>query len=143
MEILGVSYTDRKEAARALFFAMQDIKDKGTVIVGSYRGFGLSARFGGFSHELSLKGAVSYKVELGTDSLGNMTRIDHALDKLPERLEDYETTLANLLQQQEAAKVEIGKPFQHEEELRLKSARLAELDSELNIGETSQPETAA
>ena len=143
MEILGVSYTDRKEAARALFFAMQDIKDKGTVIVGSYRGFGLSARFGGFSHELSLKGAVSYKVELGTDSLGNMTRIDHALDKLPERLEDYETTLANLLQQQEAAKVEIGKPFQHEEELRLKSARLAELDSELNIGGTSQPEAAA
>lgn len=72
-----------------------------------------------------------------------MTRIDHALDKLPERLEDYETTLANLLQQQEAAKVEIGKPFQHEEELRLKSARLAELDSELNIGGTSQPEAAA
>lgn len=143
MEILGVSYTDRKEAAGALFFAMQDIKDKGTVIVGSYRGFGLSARFGGFSHELSLKGAVSYKVELGTDSLGNMTRIDHALEKLPERLEDYETTLANLFQQQEAAKAEIGKPFQYEDDLRSKSARLAELDAELNIGGASQPETAA
>lgn len=61
------------------------------------------------------------------------------MDKIPERLEDYETTLANLLQQQEAAKAEIGKPFQYEEELRIKSARLAELDVELNIGGASQP----
>ena len=142
MEILGVSYTDRKEAARALFFAMQDIKDKGTVIVGSYRGFGLSARFGGFSHELSLKGAVAYQVEMGEDPRGNLTRLDNALDKIAERLMDHETTLENLLRQREAAKAEVGKPFQFEEELRTKSARLAELDAELNIG-TPQSQTAA
>ena len=143
MEILGKAYTDKAEAGTALLDAMQDITGKEPVVIGSYRSFGLSVKFTGFTHELKLKGAVAYQVELGTDVRGNLTRIDHALDKLPERLEDYETTLANLLQQQEAAKVEIGKPFQHEEELRLKSARLAELDAELNIGETSQPETAA
>ena len=99
--------------------------------------------FTGFTHELKLKGAVAYQVELGTDVKGNLTRIDNALEKLPERLEDYETTLANLLQQQEAAKAEIGKPFQYEDDLRSKSARLAELDAELNIGGASQPETAA
>ena len=143
MEILGNAYADKAEAGTALLDAMQDVTGKEPVIVGSYRGFDLSVKFTGFIHELKLKGAVAYQVELGTDVKGNMTRIDHALDKLPERLEDYETTLANLLQQQEAAKVEIGKPFQHEEELRLKSARLAELDSELNIGGTSQPEAAA
>ena len=143
MEILGKAYTDKAEAGTALLDAMQDVTGKEPVIVGSYRGFGLSVKFTGFIHELKLKGAVAYQVELGTDVKGNLTRIDNALEKLPERLEDYETTLANLLQQQEAAKAEIGKPFQYEDDLRSKSARLAELDAELNIGGTSQPETAA
>ena len=143
MEILGKAYTDKAEAGTALLDAMQDITGKEPVVIGSYRGFGLSVKFTGFTHELKLKGAVAYQVELGTDVKGNLTRIDNALEKLPERLEDYETTLANLLQQQEAAKAEIGKPFQYEDDLRSKSARLAELDAELNIGGTSQPETAA
>ncbi len=143
MEILGKAYTDKAEAGTALLDAMQDVTGKEPEVIGSYRGFGLSVKFTGFTHELKLKGAVAYQVELGTDAKGNLTRIDHALDRLPERLEDYETTLANLFQQREAAKAEIGKPFQYEEQLRSKSARLAELDSELNIGGASQPETAA
>ncbi len=143
MEILGKAYTDKAEAGTALLDAMQDITGKEPVVIGSYRSFGLSVKFTGFIHELKLKGAVTYQVELGTDVKGNLTRIDNALEKLPERLEDYETTLANLFQQQEAAKAEIGKPFQYEDDLRSKSARLAELDAELNISETSQPETAA
>lgn len=143
MEILGKAYTDKAEAGAALLDAMQDVTGKEPAVIGSYRGFGLSVKFTGFTHELKLKGAVAYQVELGTDAKGNLTRIDHALDRLPERLEDYETTLANLFQQREAAKAEIGKPFQYEDDLRSKSARLAELDAELNIGGTSQPETAA
>lgn len=143
MEILGAAYTDKTDAGTALLDALQDVAAEEPVNIGHYRGFGLSARFTGFVHKLSLKGAVSYNVELGTDARGNLTRLDNALNKLPERLADYETTLANLLQQQEAAKSEINKPFQYEEELHVKSARLAELDSELNIGGVSQPQTAA
>lgn len=89
----------------------------------------------------TLKGAVSYQVEPGADARGNLTRIDNALDKMPENLETCKIKLSNLLQQQEAAKAEIGKPFPQEEELQRKSARLAELDAELNIG-GKQPETA-
>ena len=143
MKILGMTYTDKAEAGTALLDAIQDITDEEPAVIGSYRGFGLSVKFTGFIHELKLKGAVAYQVELGTDARGNLTRIDNALDRLPERLEDYETTLANLLQQQEAAKAEIGKPFQYEDDLRSKSARLAELDAELNIGGTPQPQPAA
>ena len=143
MEILGMAYTDKAEAGTALMDAMQDVTGKEPVVIGSYRGFGLSVKFTRFTHELKLKGAVAYQVELGTDVKGNLTRIDNALEKLPERLEDYETTLANLFQQQEAAKAEIGKPFQYEDDLRSKSARLAELDAELNIGGASQPQNAA
>ena len=143
MEIQGMTYTEKAEAGTALLDAIQDVTDEEPVIIGSYRGFGLSVKFTGFTHKLSLKGAIAYNVELGTDARGNLIRIDNALDKIPERLEDYETTLANLLQQQEAAKSEINKPFQYEEELRVKSARLAELDAELNIGGVSQSGSAA
>ena len=143
MEIQGMTYTEKAEAATALLDAVQDVTDTEPVIIGSYRGFILSIRSTGFTHRLSLKGAVAYQVELGTDARGNLIRLDNALDKLPERLEDHKTTLDNLLQQQEAAKAEIGKPFQYEGELRVKSARLAELDAELNIGGVPQPQTAA
>ena len=143
MEILGMTYTDKAEAGTALLDAIQDVTDEDPAVIGSYRGFGLSVKFTGFTHELRLKGAVAYQVELGTDAKGNLTRIDNALDRLPERLEDYETIFANLFQQQEAAKAEIGKPFQYEDDLRSKSARLAELDAELNIGGASQPQPAA
>lgn len=143
IEILGAAYADKAEAGTALLDAIQDVTDEEPVIIGSYRGFGLSVKFTGFTHKLSLKGAIAYNVELGTDARGNLVRIDNALDKIPERLADYETTLANLLQQQEAAKSEINKPFQYEEELRVKSARLAELDAELNIGGVSQSGSAA
>ena len=143
MEIQGMTYTEKAEAGTALLDAIQDVTDEEPVIIGSYRGFGLSVKFTGFTHKLSLKGAIAYNVELGTDARGNLVRIDNALDKIPERLEDYETTLANLLQQQEAAKSEINKPFQYEEELRVKSARLAELDAELNIGGVSGSGSAA
>ena len=78
-----------------------------------------------------------------SQTCGLNAQLFFVLDKIPERLEDYETTLANLLQQQEAAKSEINKPFQYEEELRVKSARLTELDAELNIGGVSGSESAA
>ena len=136
-----MSYTDKASAGTALLDACREITGMEPVIIGNYRGFALSVKFSGFTHKLTLKGAVSYQVELGADARGNFTRIANALDKMPESLETCKIKLSNLLQQQEAAKAEIGKPFPQEEELQRKSARLAELDAELNIG-GKQPETA-
>lgn len=141
MELQGMTYTDKAEAGTALLDACCEITDTEPVNIGSYRGFTLSVKFSGFAHKLVIKGVVSYQVEFGEDARGNLTRIDNALDKLPENLEDWQTKLANLLQQQEAAKAEVGKPFPQKEELRQKSERLAMLDAELNIG-GKQPETA-
>ena len=142
MEIQGTTYTDKVEAGTALLDACSEITDTEPVNIGSYRGFALSVKFNGFLvQKIYLKGAVSYRVELGTDARGNITRIDNVLDRLLENLEDWQTKLENLLQQQEAAKAEVGKPFPQEEELRLKSARLAELDAELNIGVPQQKTT--
>ncbi len=142
MEIQGMTYTDKTEAGTALLDAFRGITDTEPVTIGKYRGFSLAVKFSGFTHKLVIKGSVSYQVEFGEDARGNITRIDNALDRLAENLEDWQTKLANLLQQQEAAKAEVGKPFPQEEELRQKSARLAELDAELNIGAPQLQKTA-
>ena len=82
---------------------------------------------------LTLKGQMSHRVELGKDARGNLTRIDNVLNAIPARLNSQKVYLENLYAQMEAAKTELGKPFPQEEELRVKSARLAELNAELNI----------
>ena len=84
-----------------------------------------------------------YRATLGTDPRGNLTRIDNALAQMPQRLEAVKNQLDNLYQQQAAAKEEIGKPFPFEDDLRVKSARLVELDTMLNIDSKghAQPET--
>ena len=93
--------------------------------------------------ELVLKGEMTHRTPLGTDPFGALVRIDHALDKMPERLAALRNQLENLFDQREAAKAEAGKPFPREDELKEKSARLAELDVLLNIDSShSQGEQA-
>ena len=86
-----------------------------------------------FQRVLVLKGEMTHRTPLGSDPLGALARIDHALDKMPERLAAVKSQLENLFEQRDAAKAEVGKPFPREDELKEKSARLAELDVLLNI----------
>ena len=88
--------------------------------------------------EVTLKGAVSHRVALGTDARGNITRLDNVLAGIPERLERANEQLNNLYNQQEAAKAEVGKPFPQEAELTAKSQRLAELDAALNMEDSAE-----
>ena len=89
--------------------------------------------------EIILKGSMSHRATLGTDARGNITRLDNCLAAMPDRMQKVQDTLDNLYQQQAAAKEESGKPFLQEEELREKSARLAELDAALNMDERDVP----
>lgn len=54
------------------------------------------------------------------DALGNLTRIENELAKLPARLEAAKTKKAETIAQLEIAKVEVEKPFAFEEELKEK-----------------------
>lgn len=83
---------------------------------------------------------MSHRVSLGTDARGNITRLDNALAAVSDRLETAREQLANLQNQQEATRAELGKPFPQEAELTQKSARLAELDAELNMDDKSSTE---
>ena len=86
---------------------------------------------------------MTHRVTLGKDARGNLTRIDNVLNAMPDRLQNVRNTLDALTAQMEAAKAELGKPFPEEEELRVKSARLAELNAELNIDERTPMEQLA
>ena len=142
MEIKGQMFTDLKEAGEALLKACNEVKVGETVDIGTYRGFTMSLSnddlLGGT--RLTLKGKMSYHVDISDIVFGKLARFDQELERMPERLQAAEEHLRDLYQQQAAAKTELGKPFPKEEEVRVKSARLAELDVALNIDHGPAPE---
>ena len=142
MEIRGDRLTDKENAGAALLDTCKEVKGKDPVQIGSYRGFTMSVAFDSMwkTYTLTLKGQMTHRVELGSDARGNLVRIENALDKMPERLRSVQEQLENLYNQQAAAKTEVGKPFPQEQELAAKTARLIELDMELNLDGKGQPQ---
>ena len=143
MTIRGVTYDEKKTAGERLVLACSELPNAEEKVIGSYRGFGLSLRFDTFRTEYQalLKGQRKYTVPLGTDPLGNIIRLDNSLNNFPERITAAENELDTLHQQQAAAQIEVEKPFPQEEELAEKSARLAELNAQLDVDEKShEPE---
>ena len=139
MVIKGMTYDEKKTAGERLILACTELPNTEEQLVGSYRGFKLSLRFDTFRNEYQalLKGQRKYTVPLGTDPLGNIIRLDNSLNNFPERINSAENELATLHQQQAAAQIEVEKPFPQEEELAEKSARLAELNAQLDVDEKS------
>ena len=139
MTIKGVTYDEKKTAGERLVLACSELPNAEEKVIGSYRGFELSLRFDTYRSEYQaiLKGQQRYPVALGTDPLGNIIRLDNSLNNFPERINSAENELATLHQQQEAAQIEVEKPFPQEEELAEKSARLAELNAQLDVDEKS------
>ena len=143
MTIKGVTYDEKKTAGERLVLACSELPNAEEKVIGSYRGFELSLRFDTYRSEYQaiLKGQRRYPVALGTDPLGNIIRLDNSLNNFPERITSAENELTTLHQQQAAAQIEVEKLFPQEEELAEKSARLAELNAQLDVDEKShEPE---
>ena len=145
MEVKGDLLTDKDNAGAAILEAFKDAKGMEPVPIGSYRGFAMSLTVEDFGRDfiLTLKGKMNHRVTLGKDARGNLTRIDNVLNAMPDRLQNVRNTLDALTAQMETAKAELGKPFPQEDELRTKSARLAELNAELNIDDRTPMEQMA
>ena len=139
MTIKGVTYDEKKTAGERLVLACSELPNAEEKVIGSYRGFELSLRFDTYRSEYQaiLKGQRKYTVPLGTDPLGNIIRLDNYLSNFPERITSAENELRTLHHQQAAAQIEVEKPFPQEEELAEKSARLAELNAQLDVDEKS------
>ena len=145
MTVKNDNLTDKDNAGAALLEAFKDVRGMEPVPIGTYRGFQMSLTLEDFGKDyvLTLKGQMTHRVTLGKDVRGNLTRIDNVLNAMPDRLQNVRNTLEATTAQMEAAKAELGKPFPQEEELRVKSARLAELNAELNIDERTPMEQLA
>ena len=135
MTVCGIAYTEAKDAGEAILAACKTVKADKDLPLGEYRGFSMTLMYNPFSSQylLTLKGAMSHQVELGSDPRGVITRLDNALAGIPRRIETVRNKLADLNQQMATARAELGKPFPQEEELRTKSTRLAELDAKLSL----------
>ena len=135
MTVKGVFYTEKADAGNAILDACKATTSPDAVPLGEYRGFQTELSFDTFSKEyvIKLKGELGYFVSLGTDTFGNITRLDNALEGLAKRLETNEQELENVRKQFETAKVDVEKPFVQEEELKVKTERLNELNALLNV----------
>ena len=138
MQVGGKPYTDKKEAGTAIIAMCKEIKGiNASADVGEYLGFKLNVTFDSFNNKfvMNVKGAMSHPMEVGSDPLGNITRINNVLEAMPSQLEEAQTKLSNVEHQLETAKAEVDKPFPQEAELSEKLERLAELNSLLNMDE--------
>ena len=137
MTIKGVTFTEKAVAGEMLLAVCKENTLANPVEIGSYRGFRMEVYYDTLNTHycLNLCGKAKHKVDLGADALGNLTRIENELSKLPARLEAAKTKKAETIAQLETAKEEIKKPFAFEDELKKKTERLNALNIELNLNE--------
>jgi hypothetical protein len=135
MRIGGILYAEKAEAGKAIIEACSAMTSPDPVPLGGYRGFQMILSFDTFGKEygITLSGALSHTVKLGTDIHGNITRLNNALEGFADALNQCEGRLANTQTQLEAAKGEVDRPFPQEQEYSDKSARLKELNILLNM----------
>lgn len=137
MILNGVTYAEREDAGKAIIHVCTHMNGAGTVPVGSYRGFDMALSYDSKTNEfhMTLKGSLSHTAVLEADAGGNVTRIDNALEKINERLENARSQLAHATEQLENARTEMTAPFPREAELAEKTRRLNELNVLLNLNE--------
>ena len=137
MTLKGVTYTEKADAGEMLLAICKDYPMSAPTEIGSYRGFRMEIYYDTVNAHycMNLCGKAKHKMDLGADALGNLTRIENELSKLPARLEAAKTKKAETIAQLETAKEEIKKPFAFEDELKEKTERLNALNIELNLNE--------
>ena len=133
MTVKGAFYSEKADAGNAILEACKAMTNPEPIPLGEYRGFTMELYFEAREYKVRLKGELGYPVTLGTDTFGNITRLDNALEGLPKRLEMNEMELDNIKKQFETAKIDAERPFPQEEELKAKTDRLNELNALLNV----------
>ena len=143
MTVLGTTYTERKDAGQAIVNACMLMTDPDKPMeLGEYRGFPMVLQLSGEKFKVTMKQHLTYTAELSNDLLGNVLRINNALEQIPKNLEAQKLGLSTLQTDMESAKEEAARPFPQDKELEEKSARLSQLNLELDNEEKSQGKSA-
>ena len=137
IEINGTKIYDKKEAGEELLKAIKGtgISDE-PQIIGNYRGFKLSSNFDFYEkkYKCVLENKEKYYTDFGKDSIGNITRMDNLLDKIPKNLEKEKARLENYREEFSNAKEEVNKPFEKVNLLLEKIERLSEVNKLIEEG---------
>lgn len=138
--IEGENITDKKLAGERLLEAISKVKINESKVIGKYRNMDLEVSYNFFTneHNFRLNGVAKHSGELGISADCNITRLDNALEKMPEKLNRLEEKLISTKEQLENAKEELKKPFEKVDELKSKVLRLAELNKILDMGEVEE-----
>ena len=142
MTVDGTFYSEKSKAGTAIIEFCKKHYTTDRMEIGEYRGFPMTLQYDPFNKrfELTMHGEMSHRTELGSDVYGNIQRIDNALASIGQRIDGVKANLENYQNQMKAAEEEVQKAFPHEEELKEKSTKLAELDAELNIDGQPRPQ---
>ena len=148
IEIDGKVYTERKAAGEALQKAaikvMAEVGGSDRHPVGTFCGFQLAIEkiHNGFTvgTGISLRNKLTYAADMDiTGDIGNITRLENLFAKgLDRKLSDLEEKLSRTQTDLQEAQADKGKPFEHAEELATKSARLEQLNRELEVGQADE-----
>lgn len=144
IELFGKTYTDRKDAAKALLDAGKTCRTMETAHLGSYRGFELEGYVNIITSEIqiSVKGELGHPFELSSIATLNLTRLDNVIQKMPEQMELEKSKLDALYQQKADAEKQLKEPFPQEDQLKEKTERLEELAAALDIDSHGKKESS-
>ena len=137
IELDGKTYDKREDAGKALLGLLgAAVRATKPVPVGHYAGFEITVEYKPLEKvfHAHLVGEATHTTELGNDAAGNMIRFQNVVSALPQDLNRLHGSLEQLTKQLTNAEEELKQPFLQEQELSDKSARLAELDALLNVG---------
>ena len=137
IELDGKTYDKREDAGKALLGLVgAAVRATKPVPVGHYAGFEITVEYKPLEKvfHAHLVGEATHTTELGNDAAGNMIRFQNVVSALPQDLNRLHGSLEQLTKQLANAEEELKQPFLQEQELSDKSARLAELDALLNVG---------
>ena len=137
IELDGKTYDKREDAGKALLGLVgAAVRATKPVPVGHYAGFEITVEYKPLEKvfHAHLVGEATHTTELGNDAAGNMIRFQNVVSALPQDLNLLHGSLEQLTKQLTNAEEELKQPFLQEQELSDKSARLAELDALLNVG---------
>ncbi len=137
MTLKGKIYTKKENAGNEILEMCKSKENKEQEEIGEYRGLKMFLEINSSSSqfELTLKGHTSYKVSLGTDIYGNITRIDNVIDDMEKQLEKTKIELENMEKQFETAKIDVKISFDKEDELKEKMQKLNNINNLLNLNE--------
>lgn len=144
VEIGGKVFTERKPAGEALQKAaikfMAEASQTSHKPIGTFCGFELAIEkfHNGFnvSAGISLCKELTYNTDMDiSGDIGNVTRLENLFSKgLERKLDSMTDKLARMQTDLTEAVAAKGKPFEHAAELAEKSARLEQLNRELEVG---------